>query len=75
VMVGEGNFELKPTLINMVQASLFYRKPNEDANTHLQRFLEVCRTFTMCGVTDDAICLRLFPFSLLRKATKWFYVE
>jgi hypothetical protein len=33
--VGEGNFELKTTLINMVQASRFCGKPNEDANTHL----------------------------------------
>jgi hypothetical protein len=33
--VGEGSFELKTTLINMVQASRFCGKPNEDANTHL----------------------------------------
>jgi hypothetical protein len=49
--VGDENFELKPALINMVQASLFSGKPNEDANAHLQHFLEVCRTFTICGVT------------------------
>jgi hypothetical protein len=36
--VGEGNFELKPMLINMVQANLFSSKPNEDANAHLQYF-------------------------------------
>jgi hypothetical protein len=66
--VGDGNFELKPVLINMVQANLFSGKPNEDANAHLQHFLEVCRTFTIRGVTDDAICLCLFSFSLLSKA-------
>jgi hypothetical protein len=49
--VGDENFELKPALINMVQANLFSGKPNEDANAHLQHFLEVCRTFTICGVT------------------------
>jgi hypothetical protein len=74
-MLGEGNFELKLALINMVQASLFYGKPNEDANTHLQHFLEVCRTFTIHGVTDNAIRLRLFLFSFLRKAKQWFYAE
>src|SRR6185312_6117635 len=36
VDVGDVNFELKSSLINMVQASPFYGKPNEDANTHLQ---------------------------------------
>jgi hypothetical protein len=35
----------------------------------------VCRTFTIHGVTDDAIRLRLFPFSLLGREKKWFYVE
>jgi hypothetical protein len=73
--VGDGNFELKLTLINMVQANPFSGKPNEDANAHLQHFLEVCRTFTIHGVTDDAIRHCLFPFSLLGKAKQWFYVE
>jgi hypothetical protein len=73
--VGDRNFELKPALINMVQANPFSGKPNEDATAHLQHFLEVCRTFTICGVTDDAIRLRLFLFSLLGKAKQWFYVD
>jgi hypothetical protein len=34
-IVGDGNFELKPALINMVQANLFSGKPNEYANRHL----------------------------------------
>ena len=35
VDVGDVNFELKSSLINMVQASPFCGKPNEDANVHL----------------------------------------
>jgi len=66
--LGDATFELKPALINMVQANPFYGKPHEDANDHLQHFLEVCNTFTVKNVTTDAICLRLFPFSLLGKA-------
>jgi hypothetical protein len=62
-IVGDGNFELKPALIKMVQDNPFSGKPNEDDNAHLQHFLDVCRTFTIRGVTDDAIRLRLFPFS------------
>jgi hypothetical protein len=38
--VGDGKFELEPALINMVQANPFSSKPNEDANAHLQHFLE-----------------------------------
>ena len=67
VDVRDVNFELKSSLINMVQASPFYGKPNEDANAHLQNFLELCKTVTIRGVTADAISLRLFPFSLLEK--------
>ena len=41
VNVGDNGFELKPALINMVQASQFY------GEAHLQHFLEICNTFTI----------------------------
>ena len=68
INVGDVNFELKSNLINMVQASPFYGKPNKDANAHLQNFLELCKTVTIRGVTANIIRLSLFPFSLLGKA-------
>jgi hypothetical protein len=64
VNVGDNGFELKPALINMVQASQFYGKAHEEASMHLQHFLEIFSTFTIKGVTRDAILLRLFPFCL-----------
>ena len=69
----DANFELKPALITMVQASLFCGKAHEDANAHLQHFLKICNTFTIKGVSQEAIRLCLFPFSLLGKAKQWFY--
>jgi hypothetical protein len=68
VNVGDNGFELKSALINMVQASQFSGKAHEDASAHLQHFLETYSTFTIKGVTKDAILLRLFLFSLLGKA-------
>src|SRR6185369_15968021 len=59
-------------LITMVQASLFCGKANEDASAHLQQFLELCSTFVIKGVSQDAIRLRLFLFSLLGRAKQWF---
>jgi hypothetical protein len=53
VAVGNAAFELKPTLINMVQASQFCGKAHEDANKHLQHFLEICSTFTIKDVPSD----------------------
>jgi hypothetical protein len=73
--VGDNGFEFKPALINMVQASQFCGKAHEDASADLQHLLEICSTFTIKGVTRDAILLCLFPFSLLGKAKQWFYAN
>jgi hypothetical protein len=66
--IRDGNFKLKPALISMVQQSPFYRKASEDANAHLQHFLEICSPFTIRVVTQNMVRLHLFPFSLLGKA-------
>jgi hypothetical protein len=66
--IGDGSFKLKPALINMVQESPFCGKASKDANAHLQHFLEIYSTFTIRGVTQDAVSRCLFPFSLLGKA-------
>jgi hypothetical protein len=57
----------------MVQESPFCGKASEDANAHLQYFLEIYSTLTIRGVTQDAVRLCLFPFSLLEKVKQWFY--
>ena len=75
VNVGDNGFKLKPALINMVQANQFCGKAHEDGSAHLQPFLEICSTFTINGVTQDNILLRLFPLSLLGKAKQWFYTN
>ena len=59
-------FEIKTSIIRMVQSSPFTGK--EDANLHLQAFLQLCRTFDMQGMTQDQIRARLFPLSLLGRA-------
>jgi hypothetical protein len=71
--IRDGSFKLKPALINMVQQSPFCGKASENANAHLQDFLEICSTFTIQGVTQDKVRLCLFPFSLLGKVKQYFY--
>ncbi len=75
VNIGDVDFDLKSSLITMAQASPFCGKPNEDANAHLQHFLEICSTYTIKGVSPDAVRLRLFPFSLLGRAKQLFYAN
>ena len=72
---GAPEFELKSTLINLVQATQFSGKTHEDASTHLQTFLEIGSTIRINGVDKDIILLRLFPFSLEGKARKWLYTH
>ncbi|XP_031275291.1 uncharacterized protein LOC116133741 [Pistacia vera] len=53
----------------MIQQSVqFSGLAHEDPNLHIANFLEICDTFEHSGVSDEAIRLRLFPFSLRDKA-------
>ena len=66
------NFELKPTLITMVQQHQFTGHPSEDPNEHPGRFMRMENTVKLNGVRPDVIKLQLFPFSLRDVAATWF---
>jgi hypothetical protein len=64
-------FKIKVSTICMVQHSPFTSK--EDPNLHLQGFVQLCHIFNEDEVTQDQVRARLFPFSLLEKALRWFH--
>ena len=66
-LINTNNFELKPTLINMVQQNQYGRLPHEDPNVCLETFLEIADTVKMNRVIEDVIRMRLFLFSLRDK--------
>ena len=61
------NFELKSITLQLLQGIQFHGLAHEDPNAHILTFLEVCDTMKYNGVSDDAIRLRFFPFSLKEK--------
>ena len=59
-------------MLQMIQTSVqFNGLPHEDPNAHIANFIEICDTFKYNGVSDDAVRLRLFPFSLKDRAKNW----
>jgi hypothetical protein len=68
VNTGVGNFELHIGLITVVQTNQFCGLPSEDANVHLQHFLEPCDTIVIKDVVPESMRFRLFLFSLTGKA-------
>ncbi|GJX26437.1 reverse transcriptase domain-containing protein [Tanacetum coccineum] len=73
INIQANNFGLKNDMIQLVQNSCqFHGLPGDDANKHLDKFLHVTQSIKVNGVTDDALRLYLFPYSLTHHATSWF---
>ena len=69
--IANNNFEIKTSIIQMVQNNQFGGLQGEDPYAHILTFLNVCATFKINGMTDDAIRLRLFPFLVKDKTQLW----
>nr|GEX57215.1 reverse transcriptase domain-containing protein [Tanacetum cinerariifolium] len=73
-MAAEGNGDLPVpdirTIEELCQPSLNGR--GDDAYKHLDKFLHVTQNIKVNRVTDDALRLYFFPYSLTHHATAWF---
>nr|GEV46743.1 reverse transcriptase domain-containing protein [Tanacetum cinerariifolium] len=67
--INANNFELKHTLIILVQSNQFTGR--QDPHNHLQFFNKVTSTFRHPEVPNTTIKLLLFPFSLEGQARIW----
>nr|GEZ08400.1 reverse transcriptase domain-containing protein [Tanacetum cinerariifolium] len=67
--INANNFELKQTLINLVQSNQFTGR--QDPHNHLRFFNKVTSTFRHLEVPNTTIKLLLVPFSLEGEARTW----
>nr|GEW26607.1 reverse transcriptase domain-containing protein [Tanacetum cinerariifolium] len=67
--INANNFELKQTLINLVQSNQFTGR--HDPHNHLRFLNKVTSTFRHPEVPNTMINLLLFPFSLAGEARTW----
>nr|GEV89406.1 reverse transcriptase domain-containing protein [Tanacetum cinerariifolium] len=59
---------IDPTLLNDFEMAT----DGNDDPPHLDKFLHVTQSIKVNGVTDDALCLYLFSYSLTHHASAWF---
>nr|KYP63753.1 hypothetical protein KK1_018335 [Cajanus cajan] len=62
---------MKPALLSLITANQFAGMDHEDPYTHLSTFYEIIGTMGVPGEDEEAVYLRLFPFSLTGKAKTW----
>ncbi|CAN6465742.1 unnamed protein product [Victoria cruziana] len=67
--IGASQYEIKGSVTNILPT--FHGIENEDPYRHIDEFLDVCATIRVHGVDDDVLRLRVFPFSLKKKAKYW----
>ena len=65
------NFELKPTLITIVQQPQFTSHPSEDSNQHMGRFMRMANIVKLNEMRPEVIKLQLFAFLLRDVGTTW----
>ena len=66
------SFELKPVMFQMLQiVGQCAGLEHEDPHTHLLNFIAICDSFKMNQVFEEAIQLRLFPYSLAINTRLW----
>ncbi|GJZ26124.1 reverse transcriptase domain-containing protein [Tanacetum coccineum] len=69
------NFELKHSLLTLVQNKQFFGHDKEDPHAHIRYFNKITSTMRFPNVPNTSIKLMLFPFSLEGAARIWLKKE
>ncbi len=63
-------FMIPSHVLQLVEAHPFGGTLDEDPNNHIKRFVRLCDTFDLDGVSEDAKRMKLFPFSIVDEASE-----
>nr|GEU49158.1 reverse transcriptase domain-containing protein [Tanacetum cinerariifolium] len=67
------DFGLRHHMIQQGQNTCqFHELPGDDANRHIDKFLKITQDMKQNGVSDEALHLSLFPYSLTHHAIAWY---
>ncbi|GJR24205.1 reverse transcriptase domain-containing protein [Tanacetum coccineum] len=67
------DFGLRHHMIQQVQNTCqFHGLPGNDANRHIDKFLEITQHMKQNGVSDNDLRLSLFPYSLTHHVIAWY---
>nr|GEZ54175.1 reverse transcriptase domain-containing protein [Tanacetum cinerariifolium] len=71
------NFEIKTGLLSLIQANQFHGFESNNPHDHIRSFNRITSTLKFRDVSNDAIKLMLFPYSLeeAAKICGWKYLE
>nr|GEU48144.1 hypothetical protein [Tanacetum cinerariifolium] len=64
------NFETESQFMRELREETFFENENKDAHDHVHRVLNIVSLFNIPGVSQDAVLLRVFPFTLMRIAKR-----
>ncbi|GJW39792.1 hypothetical protein Tco_0065637 [Tanacetum coccineum] len=67
----KSQFEMKGQFLKELRENTFSGSDNEDANEHIEKFLEIVDLFYVPNITVDQLMLRVFPISLTGAACCW----
>jgi len=62
---------MKLALLQLISSHSFFGLDHEDPHTHMYAFYELCGSVGVAELEKKAIILRMFPLSLIGKATAW----
>ena len=65
-------YELYPCFIKMIREQSFSGEGDENPYSHLQEFEQTYACLHIVGMSDETLRLKLFPFSLMGRAKRWY---